>query len=97
MMTAEKTPSIVAFSMLNRMKWSQVERYYLLKAVALRRIPSVLLNDYFPADSALPIFAQHAPGPVYMNSKLDRIIADGYRTFDTKDLEVWGESCMENN
>ena len=75
--------------MLGSLKWSQVERGYLLKALALNRIPRAFVDRHPSVSNTPPVLAQHAPGPLYMNGKLDRIVASGYRTFDTKDLEEW--------
>lgn len=75
--------------MLRRMKWSQLERYYLLRALALRRMPRAFDRAVPDAAAAPPVFAQHAPGPVYLGGKLDRVVAGGYRSLDTADLAAW--------
>lgn len=37
----------------------------------------------------VPVFAQHAPGPLYLAEKLDHLTRNGYSTLDTAQYHAW--------
>lgn len=75
-----------------RLSWRKRERLYLSAAFAsgqiARQFRLTMRQDNSEIET-VPVFAQHAPGPVYLAEKLDHLVRNGYITLDTTQYHAW--------
>ena len=83
-----------------RISWRKLERLYMIRALASGQIARqfrLQARQERGEIETVPVFAQHAPGPLYLAEKLDHLTRNGYATLDTAEYHAWltGESTLE--
>lgn len=74
------------------LSWQKRERLYTIRALSSGQLARQIRRANRLRGGrldAVPVFAQHAPGPKYFADKLDHLGRNGYETLDTSGYAAW--------
>jgi len=72
-----------------RASWLPGERFHSIRLIALHRLPPAIYGRAVDPDLSILVFAQHAPGPDYLEPKLRHLAENGYETITTREYAEW--------
>lgn len=72
-----------------RADWRSIERCFSLRLLIRHRMPPAIYGCPTTSDSAILVFAQHAPGPQYLEPKLRHLAENGYEAVTTWEFDQW--------